>query len=53
MASKINADVARYELLISRYIVDSKFEKIFTSRDLRVALNFRARIRNFEIVIFA
>ena len=53
LKSKINDDAARYELLIARYVVGSKFEEIFTSRDLRPALILRASIRNFKIVIFA
>ena len=50
LATKINDDVTVHELLIASEIVASKFEEIFTSRKLRVALQFRSSNKKFKYV---
>ena len=47
LATKINDDALMYELLIASYVVGSKFKERFTSRKLRVALNFTSSHKKF------
>ena len=47
LASKINVNALRYELVIASYAVGSKFEEIFKSRDLYVVLNFTSSHKKF------
>ena len=46
-ATKINDEAVMSELLIASYIDGSKFEEIFTSRALHVALNFTSLQKKF------